>query len=45
MKEYMMPETIKQTRKVVVYCFEKSFLTGFKFFNGNNTLIFEVGNF
>ena len=44
MKDDMMPETIKQTRKVEVYCYDTSNLEGFKFFDGNNTLLFEVGN-
>ncbi len=37
-----MPETIKQTRKVEVY-YCVNILYRFKFFDGNNTLIFEVG--
>ena len=44
MKDFMMPETIKQTRKVEVYCYNTICLYGFKFFDGNNTLLFEVGN-
>jgi hypothetical protein len=40
----MMPETCKWTRKVEVYCHNISFLLGFKFFDNNNTLLFEVGN-
>ena len=41
----MMPDTIKQTRKVEIYTNSSSFLYGFKFFDGNNTLLFEVGNY
>ena len=36
-----MPETCKQTRKVEVY--NGAHLHGFKFFDINNTLLFEVG--
>ena len=43
MKDYMMPDTIKQTRKVEIYTYNSSHLWGFKFFDGNNTLLFEVG--
>ncbi len=43
MQDYMMPETCKQTRKVEVYCYGTSYLEGFKFFDINNTLLFEVG--
>ena len=44
MKDYMMPDTIKQTRKVEIYTYNSSHLWGFKFFDGNNTLLFEVGD-
>ncbi len=44
MKDFMMPETCKQTRKVEVYCNGTSYVWGFKFFDINNTLLFEVGN-
>ena len=44
MQDYMMPETCKQTRKVEVY-WSKSYLQGFKFFDSNDTLIFEVGKY
>jgi hypothetical protein len=42
MHDLMMPETIKYTRKVefLIYC---NVVAGFKFYDGNNTLIFEVG--
>ena len=43
MKDYMMPDTIKQTRKVEIYTHTSLYLNGFKFFDGNNTLLFEVG--
>ena len=43
MQDYMMPETCKQTRKVEVYCCGTVYLEGFKFFDINNTLLFEVG--
>ena len=42
MQDFMMPETCKQTRKVEVYC-NCIHLCGFKFFDINNTLLFEVG--
>ncbi len=39
MSDYMIPDSIKQTRKVELYdCGEV--LRGFKFFDGNNTLIY-----
>jgi hypothetical protein len=44
MQDFMMPETCKQTRKVEVYCYGTSHLRGFKFFDINNTLLFEVGD-
>ncbi len=43
-QDFMMPETCKQTRKVEVYCYGTIHLEGFKFFDINNTLLFEVGN-
>ncbi len=43
MQDFMMPETCKQTRKVEVYCYGTTHLSGFKFFDINNTLLFEVG--
>ena len=39
----MMPETCKQTREVEVYCDGTYYVWGFKFFDGDNTLLFEVG--
>ena len=42
MQDFMMPETCKQTRKVEVY--NGAHLHGFKFFDINNTFLFEVGN-
>jgi hypothetical protein len=42
MKDFIMPETIKQTRKVEIYC--SSTADGFKFFDDKNTLLFEVGD-
>ncbi len=39
-----MPETCKQTRKVLVCCNGTNNLEGFKFFDINNTLLFEVGD-
>ncbi len=44
MQDFMMPETCKQTRKVEVYCYGTNYLEGFKFFDINNTLFFEVGD-
>ena len=45
MKDYMIPETCKHTRKVEVYYDdENKYVTGFKFFDINNTLLFEIGN-
>jgi len=41
--EILFPETIKQTRKVELFCYGKSYLQGFKFFDGDDTLICEVG--
>ncbi len=43
MQDFMMPETCKQTRKVEVYCDGTYLVCGFKFFDINNTLLFEVG--
>ena len=43
MIDFMFPETIKQTRRVEVYCSGTSYVIGFKFFDCNNTVIFEVG--
>ncbi len=43
MKDFMMPETIKQTRKVEVYC--NACLQGFKFFDEKDNLLFGVGDF
>ena len=37
-----MPETCKHTRKVEVY-YGTDCVTGFKFFDINNTLLFEIG--
>ena len=42
MQIFMLPETIKQTRKVKVY--DCGYLSGFKFYDGNNTQFFEVGD-
>jgi hypothetical protein len=44
MQDFMMPETCKQTRKVEVYCYFTHCLWGFKFFDINNTELFEVGD-
>ena len=44
MKDYMMPATYVQTRKVELYCHGAIHLWGFKFFNGDNTLLFKIGN-
>jgi len=45
MKEYMMPKDLyKQIRKVEVFCdYNSRYLHGFKFFNMDNKLIFELG--
>ncbi len=43
MQDFMMPETCKQTRKVEVYCNGNDYVWGFKFFDINNTLLFQVG--
>ena len=47
MQDYMMPETIKQTRRVEIYHVnnksDSSLVVGFKFFVANETLIFEKG--
>ena len=42
MAELIMPESIKQTRKIEIY--SQVCLSGFKFFDCNNTMIFQVGN-
>ena len=44
MQDFMMPETCKQTRKVEVYCYGTNHVYGFKFFDINNTLLFDVGD-
>ncbi len=38
-----MPETCKQTRKVEVYCYDTTYVAGFKFFDVDNELLFRVG--
>jgi hypothetical protein len=44
MKDFMMPATVKQTRKVEIYTYETTLLVGLKFFDSNDTLIFEIGD-
>jgi hypothetical protein len=44
MKDYMLPATCIHTRKVVLYCHGANHLWGFKFFNGDNALLFKIGN-
>ncbi len=39
----MFPETIKQTRKVEVFCAGTSYLVGFRFFDSKSSLICQVG--
>jgi hypothetical protein len=41
MKDYMLPESCEQTRKVHVY--SDDFLLGFEFFDSSNNLLFAVG--
>jgi hypothetical protein len=43
MKDYMAPEAIKFTRRAEIYCYKVIHLMGFKFFDANNSLIFQVG--
>lgn len=41
MQDYMMPETCRLTRKVEIYY--SGYLTGLKFFDENDLLLFQVG--
>jgi len=43
MKDIIFPKTIKSTRKVEI-TYGNNWLTGFKFFDIKNTLIYEVGD-